>query len=62
MLIDCVYLGVNVLMCLWLDIVVFGINVGFNLGDDVIYLGMVVVVMEGWYLGFFVLVVLFNGY
>lgn len=62
MLIDCVYLGVNVLMCLCLDIVVFGINVGLNLGDDVIYFGIVVVVMEGCYFGFLVLVVFFNGY
>lgn len=61
-LIDCVYFGVNVLMCLRLDIVVFGINVGLNLGDDVIYFGMVVVVMEGCYLGFLVFVVLFDGY
>lgn len=59
---DCVYLGVNALMCPRPDIVVSGINAGPNLGDDVIYSGTVAAAMEGRHLGFPALAVSLNGH
>lgn len=50
MLIDCVYLGLNGLLEELLDMVVLGINLGVNFGDDVFYFGIVVVVIEGCFL------------
>lgn len=59
---DCVYFGVNTLMQPKPDIVVSGINAGPNLGDDVIYSGMVAAAMEGHHLGLPALVVSLDGY
>lgn len=51
-MIDCVYFVFNELMKdVLLDLVLSGINYGVNLGDDVFYFGMVVVVMEGYFFG-----------
>lgn len=61
MFVDCVYLVLNGLLENDFDLVILGINYGVNLGDDIIYLGIVVVVLEGCYLFFFCLVVLFVG-
>lgn len=58
---DCVYLGVNALMCPRPDIVVSGINAGPNLGDDVIYSGTVAAAMEGRHLGLPALAVSLDG-
>lgn len=59
---DCVYLGVNALMCPQPDIVVSGINAGPNLGDDVIYSGTVAAAMEGRHLGLPALAVSLDGH
>lgn len=58
MLIDCVYLVLIGLFEFELDIVVLGINNVVNFGDDVIYFGIVLVVMEGCFFGLLVVVVL----
>lgn len=58
---DCVYLGVNALMCPGPDIVVSGINAGPNLGDDVLYSGTVAAAMEGRYLDYPALAISLNG-
>lgn len=58
MFIDCVYLVLVGLFEEELYIVVFGINNLVNLGDDVIYFGIVLVVMEGCFFGLLVIVVL----
>lgn len=48
MLSDCVYLVINELFkYVCFDLVILGINFGFNMGEDMIYLGMVVGVIEG---------------
>lgn len=62
MFIDCVYLVLIGLFEYELDIVVLGINNVVNLGDDVIYFGMVLVVMEGCFFGLLVVVVLLVMY
>lgn len=48
---DCVHLGLNGLLPEPVDLVVSGINLGANLGDDVIYSGTVGAALEGRFLG-----------
>jgi len=48
---DCVHLGITGLLDKEPDMVVTGINLGANLGDDVIYSGTVAGAMEGRFLG-----------
>ncbi|KAF1056792.1 MAG: 5'-nucleotidase SurE [Pseudomonas delhiensis] len=47
---DCVHLGVNGLLDTPPDMVVSGINLGANLGDDVLYSGTVAAALEGRFL------------
>jgi 5'-nucleotidase len=47
---DCVYLGINGAFDQHVDMVVSGINMGSNLGDDVLYSGTVAAAMEGRFL------------
>lgn len=47
---DCVHLGVNSLFPDSIDMVVAGINLGANLGDDVLYSGTVAAALEGRFL------------
>ena len=49
---DCVNLGVFNLLSKKVDLVVSGINRGFNLGDDVTYSGTVAAAFEGRLLGY----------
>jgi len=48
---DCVHLGLNGLLEFEPDLVVSGINLGANLGDDVLYSGTVAAALEGRFLG-----------
>lgn len=48
---DCVHLGLNGLLPFEPDLVVSGINLGANLGDDVLYSGTVAAALEGRFLG-----------
>ena len=48
---DCVHLGITGLLDEEPDMVVSGINLGANLGDDVLYSGTVAGAMEGRFLG-----------
>lgn len=48
---DCVHLGINGLLDPAPDMVVAGINLGANLGDDVLYSGTVAAALEGRFLG-----------
>lgn len=48
---DCVHLGLNGLLEPVPDMVVSGINLGANLGDDVLYSGTVAAALEGRFLG-----------
>ncbi len=48
---DCVNLGVDIILKQKPDLVVSGINKGWNLGDDVTYSGTVAGAMEGALLG-----------
>ncbi|MGY4490228.1 5'/3'-nucleotidase SurE [Pseudomonas sp. TE3610] len=48
---DCVHLGLNGLLPQEPDLVVSGINMGANLGDDVLYSGTVAAALEGRFLG-----------
>lgn len=48
---DCVHLGLNGLLAQVPDMVVAGINLGANLGDDVLYSGTVAAALEGRFLG-----------
>ncbi|AXO89464.1 5'/3'-nucleotidase SurE [Pseudomonas parafulva] len=48
---DCVHLGINGLLPETPDMVVSGINLGANLGDDVLYSGTVGAALEGRFLG-----------
>ncbi|TWH64729.1 5'-nucleotidase /3'-nucleotidase /exopolyphosphatase [Azomonas agilis] len=48
---DCVYLGSNGLLEFPPDLVVSGINLGANLGDDVLYSGTVAAALEGRFSG-----------
>nr|VFJ88536.1 MAG: 5'-nucleotidase /3'-nucleotidase /exopolyphosphatase [Candidatus Kentron sp. H]VFJ90510.1 MAG: 5'-nucleotidase /3'-nucleotidase /exopolyphosphatase [Candidatus Kentron sp. H]VFJ96676.1 MAG: 5'-nucleotidase /3'-nucleotidase /exopolyphosphatase [Candidatus Kentron sp. H] len=48
---DCVHLAITALMAEPADIVVSGINAGFNLGDVLLYSGTVAAAMEGRSLG-----------
>lgn len=48
---DCVHLAITGLMDREPDMVIAGINLGANLGDDVIYSGTVAAAMEGRFLG-----------
>ena len=47
---DCVHLGLNALLDPLPDMVVSGINLGANLGDDVLYSGTVAAALEGRFL------------
>jgi len=47
---DCVHLGLNALFQDSIDMVVAGINLGANLGDDVLYSGTVAAALEGRFL------------
>jgi 5'-nucleotidase len=47
---DCVHLGLNGLLERQPDMVVSGINLGANLGDDVLYSGTVAAALEGRFL------------
>ncbi len=47
---DCVHLGLNGLLPELADLVVSGINLGANLGDDVLYSGTVAAALEGRFL------------
>ena len=47
---DCVHLGLNGLLEQTPDMVVSGINLGANLGDDVLYSGTVAAALEGRFL------------
>ncbi|UVE16662.1 5'/3'-nucleotidase SurE [Pseudomonas sp. LS44] len=47
---DCVHLGLNGLLEQTQDMVVSGINLGANLGDDVLYSGTVAAAVEGRFL------------
>jgi len=48
---DCVHLAVTGLLAFVPDMVVSGINLGANMGDDTIYSGTVAAAMEGFLLG-----------
>lgn len=48
---DCVHLAVTGLLSFVPDMVVSGINIGANMGDDTIYSGTVAAAMEGFLLG-----------
>lgn len=48
---DCVHLGLNALLNHQPDLVTSGINLGANLGDDVIYSGTVAAALEGRFTG-----------
>jgi 5'-nucleotidase len=48
---DCVHLGLNGLLPELPDMVVSGINLGANLGDDVLYSGTVAAALEGRFIG-----------
>ncbi|WP_313086671.1 5'/3'-nucleotidase SurE [Pseudomonas sp.] len=48
---DCVHLGLNGLLAEAPDMVVSGINLGANLGDDVLYSGTVAAAIEGRFTG-----------
>ena len=48
---DCVHLGLNGLLPRTPDLVVSGINLGANLGDDVLYSGTVAAAIEGRFSG-----------
>ena len=48
---DCVHLGLNGLLEQTPEMVVSGINLGANLGDDVLYSGTVAAALEGRFLG-----------
>ncbi|MEK1942188.1 MAG: 5'/3'-nucleotidase SurE [Pseudomonas sp.] len=48
---DCVHLGLNGLLQEVPDMVVSGINLGANLGDDVLYSGTVAAALEGRFIG-----------
>ena len=48
---DCVHLAINSLLDQEPDLVVSGINLGANLGDDVLYSGTVAAALEGRFLG-----------
>ena len=48
---DCVHLGLNGLLPHTTDLVVAGINLGANLGDDVLYSGTVAAALEGRFIG-----------
>lgn len=49
---DCVHLGLLGLFDEDFDIVIAGINLGANLGDDVVYSGTVAAAIEGRFLGY----------
>lgn len=49
---DCVHIGLLGLFDSQFDMVISGINLGANLGDDVVYSGTVAAAIEGRFLGF----------
>jgi len=58
MFVDCVcFVVFGFIEGFMVDLIVFGINYGLNLGDDIMYLGIVVVVLEGIVFGIFGIVV-----
>ena len=59
---DCVHLGITGLLDKEPDMVVTGINLGANLGDDVIYSGTVAGAMEGRFLGLPAIAVSINAF
>ena len=59
---DCVHLGITGLLSEEPDMVVTGINLGANLGDDVIYSGTVAGAMEGRFLGLPAIAVSINAF
>ncbi len=59
---DCVHLGITGLFDQEPDMVVSGINLGANLGDDVIYSGTVAGATEGRFLGLPALAVSINAF
>jgi len=59
---DCVHLGITGLLENEPDMVVTGINLGANLGDDVIYSGTVAGAMEGRFLGLPAIAVSINAF
>jgi 5'-nucleotidase len=59
---DCVHLGITGLLEKEPDMVVTGINLGANLGDDVIYSGTVAGAMEGRFLGLPAIAVSINAF
>src|SRR5574343_1560408 len=48
---DCVHLAVTGMLDKLQDLIVSGINLGANMGDDTIYSGMVAAATEGYLLG-----------
>ena len=59
---DCVHLAITGLLEHEPDMVVSGINLGSNLGDDVLYSGTVAAAMEGRFLGLPAMAVSMNSY
>lgn len=59
---DCVHLAITGLLEVEYDMVVSGINLGSNLGDDVLYSGTVAAAMEGRFLGLPAMAVSINSY
>lgn len=49
---DCVHLAITGLLDFDPDMVISGINAGYNLGDDVLYSGTVAAAMEGRFMGY----------
>lgn len=58
---DCVHVALNGFLDVAFDLVVSGINVGANLGDDVIYSGTVAAAMEGRHLPLTSIAISLNG-
>ena len=59
---DCVHLAITGLLEKEPDIVVSGINVGPNMGDDVLYSGTVAAAMEGRFLGLPAIAISMNSF
>lgn len=59
---DCVHLAITGLLDKEPDMVISGINLGANLGDDVLYSGTVAAAMEGRFLGLPAIAVSINAF
>lgn len=59
---DCVHLAITGLLGKEPDMVISGINLGANLGDDVLYSGTVAAAMEGRFLGLPAIAVSINAF